>query len=194
MYNSATGIFSLPCIINNANHYTILPVTALKRDQILIDTESVFNLSTITIGENEVEAYIYKDDALCDFAVVCAINSEGEKGFYRYDKKENTLQRYVAEYRAEETDASAVGTLNTDAIVVLVCAGVCLAAIIAIIIIWAARRRYYADDFDDDFDDAEPLFVNETEFDTADEDDILAENENQADTQENEDETEAEEE
>ena len=194
VYNPATGIFSLPCIINDAKHYTILPVTALKRDQILIDTESVFNLSTITIGEQEVEAYIYKDDALCDFAVVCAINSEGEKGFYRYDKKENTLQRYVAEYRAEETDASAVGTLNTDAIVVLVCAGVCLAAIIAIIIIWAARRRYYADDFDDDFDDAEPLFVKETEFDTADEDEILAENENQADTQENEDETEAEEE
>ena len=194
VYNPATGIFSLPCIINDAKHYTILPVTALKRDQILIDTESVFNLSTITIGENEVEAYIYKDDALCDFAVVCAINSEGEKGFYRYDKKENTLQRYVAEYRAEETDASAVGTLNTDAIVVLVCAGVCLAAIIAIIIIWAARRRYYADDFDDNFDDAEPLFVKETEFDTADEDEILAENENQADTQENEDETEAEEE
>lgn len=194
VYNPATGIFSLPCIINDAKHYTILPVTALKRDQILIDTESVFNLSTITIGEKEVEAYIYKNDALCDFAVVCAINSEGEKGFYRYDKKENTLQRYVAEYRAEETDASAVGTLNTDAIVVLVCAGVCLAAIIAIIIIWAARRRYYADDFDDDFDDAEPLFVKETEFDTADEDEILAENENQADTQENEDETEAEEE
>ncbi|MBQ8303631.1 MAG: cadherin-like beta sandwich domain-containing protein [Clostridia bacterium] len=194
MYNSATGIFSLPCIINNANHYTILPVTALMRDQILIDTESVFNLSTITIGEQEVEAYIYKDDALSDFAVVCAMNSEGEKAFYRYDRKENTLQRYVAEYRAEDTDAPAVGALNTDAIVVLVCAGVCLAAIIAIIIIWAARRRYYDDDFDDDFDDAEPLFIKETELDTTDRGETLVENENQPDIKENEAETEIEEE
>ena len=194
MYNSATGIFSLPCIINNANHYTILPVTALMRDQILIDTESVFNLSTITIGEQEVEAYIYKDDALSDFAVVCAMNSEGEKAFYRYDRKENTLQRYVAEYRVEDTDAPAVGALNTDAIVVLVCAGVCLAAIIAIIIIWAARRRYYDDDFDDDFDDAEPLFIKETELDTTDRGETLVENENQPDIKENEAETETEEE
>ena len=195
MYNSATGIFSLPCFINDARNYTILPVSAIKRDQLLIDTENVFNLSTVTIGQQQVEAYIYKDDALSDFAIVCAMNEKGEKGFYRYDIAEGTLQRYVAENR-EESPAGAVvsGLANTDTIVVIVCAAVCLAAIIAIIIIWAARRRYYDEEDFDDFDDAEPLFIKETELDTAETDENFIENENQGETEENDGETESEEE
>ncbi len=195
MYNPATGIFSPPCFVNDARNYTILPVSAIKRDQLLIDTENVFNLSTVTIGQQQVEAYIYKDDALADFAIVCAINEKGEKGFYRYDIAEGTLQRYVAESK-ENSPAGAVvsGLANTDTIVVIVCAAVCLAAIIAIIIIWAARRRYYDEEDFDDFDDAEPLFVKETEFDTAETDENLMENENEDETEENDGETESEEE
>lgn len=195
MYDSATGTFSSPCFVDSGSKYTIIPVTSIARDQLLIDTENVFNLSTITIGEQEVEAYVYKDDALSDFAIVCAINSEGEKEFYRYDKLENTLQRYIKESRADiAVDSSSEDEITTDAIVVLVCAAVCLAAIIAIVIIWAVRRRYYDDDFDDDFDDAEPLFIKEAELDTTDEGETLTENENQPDTKENEAETETEEE
>ncbi len=198
MYNSATGTFNLPCFVDSGNRYTVIPVTSIACDQLLIDTENVFNLSTIIIGQQEVEAYVYKDDALSDFAIVCAVNSEGEKEFYRYDSKENTLQRYIDENRGGNTtsttpDGFAQGEITTDAIVVMVCAAVCLAAIIAIIIIWAARRRYY-DDFDDDFEDDEPLFVKEAELDTTDEGETLAENENQPDTSENEAETETEEE
>ncbi len=192
VYNPATGIFSLPCFINDTKQYTILPVTTLKRDQILIDTESVFNLSTITIGEQEVEAYIYKDDALSDFAIVCAINGEGEKGYYRYDKKENTLQRYVAEGRTESVSGnSTAAPLNTDAIVVIVCAAICLAPIIAIIIIWISRRRYYAEEnFDEDFEDNEPLFVNETDYDANDEAENLTEEENEGESEEEQGQTE----
>lgn len=183
LYDSATGLFKTPIILSGAKNYTIIPVNSITRDQILIDTENVFSLSTVTIGEQEVEAYVYKDEKLSDFAIVCAINDEGEKGFYRYDTKEGTLQRYVAEYReSEKTSANVNGLVLNDTIVVISCAAACIVAIIAIIIIWAVRRRRFLDDdfeddFEDDFDDAEPLFIKETEFDENDEAENFAEDE-----------------
>ncbi len=179
LYDSATGLFKKPVTVSGSKNYTIIPLNSITRDQILIDTESVFNLSTVTIGEQEVEAYVYKDEKLSDFAVVCAINEDGEKGFYRYDTKEGTLQRYVAEYReSDKTSANVSGLVLNDTIVVISCAAACIVAIIAILIIWAVRRKRFAqDDFEDDFDDAEPLFVSETEFDANDEVENFAEDE-----------------
>lgn len=184
LYDSATGLFKKPVTVSGSKNYTIIPLNSITRDQILIDTESVFNLSTVTVGEQEVEAYVYKDEKLSDFAVVCAINEDGEKGFYRYDTKEGTLQRYVAEYReSDKTSAKVNGLVLNDTIVVISCAAACIVAIIAILIIWAVRRKRFAqDDFEDDFDDAEPLFVSETEFDANDEVENFAEDE---DTDEN---------
>ena len=43
-----------------------------------------------------VSAYVYEDAALSDFYIVWAAPAGGEAGWYTYDKKENTLQRYHA--------------------------------------------------------------------------------------------------
>lgn len=46
----------------------------------------------IEIGDVQIRGFVYKNSLLSDFAVVYCY-AEGKYGYYRYDKKENTLQR-----------------------------------------------------------------------------------------------------
>lgn len=46
----------------------------------------------IEIGDVQIKGFVYKNSLLSDFAVVYCY-AEGKYGYYRYDKKENTLQR-----------------------------------------------------------------------------------------------------
>ncbi len=50
----------------------------------------------LAYGNHYVTAYVYEDAALNDFYVVWAAPVGGEAGWYTYDKKEETLQRYHA--------------------------------------------------------------------------------------------------
>lgn len=56
-----------------------------------------------------VTAYVYEDAALSDFYIVWAAPLGGEAGWYTYDKKEETLQRYHA------TPSSDVGVIAPTA-------------------------------------------------------------------------------
>ena len=51
---------------------------------------------TIDIGDHTVHGWIWKDsgDSAPEYCVVYGRNENGEEGFYRYDQKEMTLQRY----------------------------------------------------------------------------------------------------
>ncbi|MBQ7088194.1 MAG: cadherin-like beta sandwich domain-containing protein [Clostridia bacterium] len=50
--------------------------------------------SVLDYEGGQVSAYIHRDGALKDFCVVWAAPMGGEAGWYTYDKKEGTLQRY----------------------------------------------------------------------------------------------------
>ena len=50
--------------------------------------------SVLDYEGGQVSAYIHRDGALKDFSVVWAAPVGGEAGWYTYDKKEGTLQRY----------------------------------------------------------------------------------------------------
>lgn len=51
---------------------------------------------TMLYDNHYVHVYVYEDPALSDFCILWAVPAEGEAGWYTYDKKEETLQRYHA--------------------------------------------------------------------------------------------------
>ena len=51
---------------------------------------------TLVYEGGTVSAFVYEDRALADFCILWAAPAEGEAGWYTYDKKEGTLQRYHA--------------------------------------------------------------------------------------------------
>lgn len=62
-----------------------------------------YTKGTITLGDTSVEAYYYDKDS--KFAIIYGVNVEnGEKGLYLYDKENQTLTRYNAEYINELQD------------------------------------------------------------------------------------------
>ena len=56
-----------------------------------------------------VTAYVYEDAALSDFYIVWAAPLDGEAGWYTYDKKEKTLQRYHA---TPNSDVGVIGPIT----------------------------------------------------------------------------------
>ncbi len=106
-----------------------------------------------------------------DFFLVYAISSEGNKGWYRYDKNEGTYQRFLnrngfetgGEGADEESsDGDSKGILddyipgNIQSIIALVCAPLAFILLIVVIIL-AVKLRDYADDYyeDDYYEDEE---------------------------------------
>lgn len=86
----------------------VLPPEALPEDMALPDG---FAECTITIGTHTVDGWIWDTDGETspEYCVVYAMNQSGERGFYRYDQKEMTLQRYFQDPNAEELKARYAG-------------------------------------------------------------------------------------
>lgn len=53
-------------------------------------------VSTITIAEQTVSAYVYEDPDLADYAILYLTAGDGFAGYYSYDMANGTLQRYHA--------------------------------------------------------------------------------------------------
>ena len=106
-----------------------------------------------------------------DFFLVYAVSSEGNKGWYRYDKNEGTYQRFIntegyqtdgegSDEDAQDSDSK--GILddyipgNIQSIIALVCAPLAFILLIVVIIL-AVKLRDYADDYyeDDYYEDEE---------------------------------------
>ncbi|MCR5832219.1 MAG: hypothetical protein K6G67_08800 [Lachnospiraceae bacterium] len=102
-----------------------------------------------------------------DFFLVYAVSSEGNKGWYRYDKNEGTYQRFIVDEGAsdespegEEADADSdsAGLLdeyiphNIQSILVLVCAPFAVILLVVVIIL-AVKLRDYADELDAIYED-----------------------------------------
>ena len=97
-----------------------------------------------------------------DFFLVYAMSSEGNKGWYRYDKNEGTYQRFIntgsenaesIDNEDDSTDNESMGFIddyipkNIQTIILLVCAPLALILIIVVIIL-AVKLRDYSDELD----------------------------------------------
>ncbi len=96
-----------------------------------------FYLSEIEIGGSKIPCYKYTDTAYSDYAVVYCESAKGTLGYYRYDTKEETIQRF-AEFselknQNEKPTNVTVNTARRNLIVVL--AFLCAQVIIAIIVV-----------------------------------------------------------
>ncbi|MFU0826368.1 MAG: Cadherin-like domain-containing protein [Lachnoclostridium sp.] len=70
------------------------------RYRVLEPTEEVqipdgFTETSLILDSQKVTAFTPSDDLDSDFLLLYVMNENGETGFYQYDRKEETLQRYV---------------------------------------------------------------------------------------------------
>lgn len=71
-----------------AKSFTVVPITS---DVVL---PIGFKETTLDMNGNMVTGYIWETDTQHRYAIIYAMNAEGERNFYRYDLKERTIQRY----------------------------------------------------------------------------------------------------
>ena len=94
VYKSETGALSVYVVVKMAEKtVVVLPPECIPEGTALPDG---FAECTIDIGDHTVHGWIWKDsgDSAPEYCVVYGRNESGEEGFYRYDQKEMTLQRY----------------------------------------------------------------------------------------------------
>ena len=118
-----------------------------------------------------------------DFFLVYAMSSEGNKGWYRYDKNEGTYQRFMIESGQvtegqEDDEQSAEGSSegllddvipgNVQSILVIALAALALVLIIVIIILSVKLRDY--DDYYEDYYEDDENYEEDEEEDEEDED------------------------
>ena len=90
IYDELKKEFSLYVKINmSSKSITVLPLP----DGVSVPAGFVEN--TITINNSKtVKGWVQSGEGEKEYCLVYAMNSEGEKNFYRYDVKEKTIQRY----------------------------------------------------------------------------------------------------
>lgn len=103
--------------------------------------------SKIKISEKEVVGWIEEGNDNPESCIVYAVNSVGEAGFYRYDIKEKTLQRYfdggIDKLKARNKE------LSNKLLVFMITSGVaCLALIGALVLL--LKRKKGSDNYRDD--------------------------------------------
>lgn len=64
--------------------------------------------SVVQIKDQSIMALVPKDESGREFCLIYGMNQKGEKGFYKYDFREETMQRYAAEPQAGEPAVEAV--------------------------------------------------------------------------------------
>lgn len=120
-------------------------------------------------GEEEDTAIMSEDVSSADFFLLYAISSEGNKGWYLYDQKEGTYQRYLQVIRTTtdedgnviktDTDDSAWGGYkeqsNRRLLIICIMAAIMLILLIIMLNMFLKLRDYQSYDYidDDDFDD-----------------------------------------
>ncbi|MBH1939293.1 cadherin-like beta sandwich domain-containing protein [Mobilitalea sibirica] len=77
-------------IVYNGRYKLIEPDSEVK-------IPSGYKRTQIIISDIAISAYTPEDNLDSEFLLIYAMNEMEEKGFYRYDRHERTLQRYVAE-------------------------------------------------------------------------------------------------
>lgn len=143
----------------------------------------------VDIGENRIRAFAYENSILSEFSVVYCY-ADGKYGYYRYDSKEETLQRLPEFTPAISENVSASTNKTEDSglinrfmslsqngkivIIAIIIVGICIIALVIMLIVYAFGRRN--DDFkeatfttDDDYlvEDAIPFDTIKQEVNSA---------------------------
>ncbi len=94
-------------------------IIALKADESVTIPANVTK-ATLEWNSEELEAYAFNSDvtsyqnvSMSDFFLLYAVSSEGNKGFYMYDKADGTYQRYIG--FAEGQNANTAGVAGSEA-------------------------------------------------------------------------------
>lgn len=137
-------------------------------------------ITSYSIDGQNYKCYTNSDTSLKDFYYIYCYY-DGEIGFYRYDAKEDTMQRYpelvltdkVANAPVDEKQPdnmiSRIKALSTNAKIIFAAAffaGVCVFAIFILLIIRTILRNKYGEDngdLDDDFEELNLITSDETE-------------------------------
>lgn len=101
LYFEEDGSFAPYVIVRMAEKsIVVLPADSRPED---IKIPEGFKPCTIDVGTHSVHGWIWdtNDNSTPEYCVVYAMNSDGERGLYRYDQKEMTLQRYFQDPDAE---------------------------------------------------------------------------------------------
>lgn len=128
------------------------------------------------IGNYSVKVYLETNSQMSDFAYVyCYTN--GNFGLYRYDSKENTIQRFPdihlvdapkADAPSKDNFSTRFASLSTNGKILLIAmlvASICVVALIVFLIITAFKKLFNKDlgYIEDDFEFDDVTIVNEEE-------------------------------
>ncbi|MBB2184150.1 cadherin-like beta sandwich domain-containing protein [Lachnospiraceae bacterium MD1] len=114
----------------------------------------------LIISDISITAYSPKNDMESDFLLLYAENEFGESGFYKYDRLEKTLQRYVPE-NAKEIQAPTEdltndimkseeyrSNINKAAVVIAILSVLCALMVVVMIVMFLKLKGYKEDDLD----------------------------------------------
>lgn len=128
----------------------------LKEPDSSVSIPEGYKESSLTISDITITAYLPSDNEASDFILIYAENEYGNSGFYRYDRIEKTLQRYVPDYKSLKNsgDGSLADVLGsskdkehlTTAVVVIAL----LSAFCAILIFVTVRMFFKLKGYKDD--------------------------------------------
>lgn len=122
-----------------------------------------YKQTRIIISDVSISAYYPEDDLDSEFLLIYAMNDKGEAGFYRYDKVEKTLQRFITIGSITEQDKDLqtvgdnqdgkyhTGIKNAELVIAILCVlCVALVSILIIIVIrqYMKSRGFREDDLD----------------------------------------------
>lgn len=177
IYNQATGELTDFLQIMGIENKFIIAENAPSD----VEVPKNFTKATLQWNDQVLEAYSYTGNAdnldipATDFFLIYAISSEGNKGFYMYDQKEGTYQRYVsglhggkkalsdenqggilAAITSSDEDGEESG-LDIKVIIIGILALVALVLLILFIVTLVKLKDYESYDYIEEDEEYEPL-------------------------------------
>ncbi len=94
-------------------------------------------LSEVEINGIKVPCYKYTDAAYSDYAIIYCESAKGTVGYYRYDAKEESIQRFAEfdELKNENTTPAAVNINTGRRNLIVILAFLCVQVVVAILVI-----------------------------------------------------------
>lgn len=139
-------------VVTAAKTVTIIPPEAG------VEIPQGFKECLLKINGQEVKGWVWASDKDYQYCIFYGVNEAGEKGFYRYDIKEKTMQRYFQDPMAEgEVSMEQYATVATQynnllgdykirLYIIIALTVVSVALLIAVIVLLSKRGKHYDDD------------------------------------------------
>lgn len=111
---------------------------------------------SLTVSGITISAYIPEDNDQSEFVLIYARNEYGDKGFYKYDRIEKTLQRYVEDNMIISNNQKANnngvtednGNMTKAVFVIILLCGICILMTFITVRMYIKLKGYKEDDLD----------------------------------------------